>query len=144
VAELLGRHRYQLDAKGRIPLPAKMRDAFTEGLILTVGQDGPLYAFPRDQWDRYREDVATSPFASAEQRAFARMFLSEAEEGRLDAQGRLLIPLETRRQVRLQREAVVVGVSNRLEIWPAEEWDRYHASKIGAYLDGSLNPQGER
>ena len=43
-----------------------------------------------------------------------------------------------------KREAVVVGVSNRLEIWPAEEWDRYHASKIGAYLDGSLNPQGER
>jgi len=79
VAELLGQHRYQLDNKGRIALPAKFREAFAGGLYLTLGQDGCLFAFPKDEWERRSEEVRTRPLAGQEARAYARMFFGNAD-----------------------------------------------------------------
>ena len=58
MAELLGQHRYQLDAKGRVAFPAKFREAFADGAYLTLGEDGCLFAFPRDEWDHYEQQHA--------------------------------------------------------------------------------------
>lgn len=142
MAELLGQHRYQLDAKGRIALPAKFRDAFGEGVYLTLGQDDCLYAFPRDEWDRRKQEVQERPISGQDARAYARMFFGNAERVELDSQGRLVIPQRLRAQVRLEREAVVVGVSERLDIWAAATWDRYEQTHGGAYTSGALEPDG--
>jgi MraZ protein len=141
VAELLGQHRYQLDAKGRIALPAKFRDDFARGVYLTLGQDGCLFAYPLDEWQRRSDEVRSRPLSGQEARAYARMFFGSAELAELDGQGRLVIPLRLRNQVGLGREVVVVGVSERLEIWSSEAWDRYEQSYAGAYSGGTLEPE---
>jgi len=140
VAELLGQHRYQLDSKGRIALPAKFRDAFGEGVFVTLGEDGCIYAFPREEWERRREDARSRPLAGRAARDYARMFFGNADVLSLDKQGRLIVPQKLRQQISLIREAVVVGVSDRLEIWAGEAWDRYEDSRVGAYLAGTLEP----
>jgi MraZ protein len=142
VAELLGQHRYQLDTKGRVALPAKFREPFGEGVYLTLGQDGCLFAFPKQEWDRRSEEVRSRPLNGQHARAYARMFFGNAERVELDTQGRLVIPQKHRSEVGIGREVLVIGVSDRLEIWSREAWDRYEQAHAGAYTSGSLEPEG--
>ena len=141
MAELLGQHRYQLDAKGRIALPAKFRDAFAGGVYLTLGQDGCLYAYPREEWERRSGEIRSAPLSGQEARDYARMFFGNADRVELDGQGRLVIPQQLRGRIGLDREAVVLGVSERLEVWSGPAWDRYEAARAGAYVSGALQPE---
>src|SRR2546430_1886630 len=84
VAELLGQHRYQLDTKGRVALPAKFRESFADGVYLTLGEDGCLYAFPRAEWDRRREELRSQGAAGQVARARARLFFGNAERVDID------------------------------------------------------------
>jgi MraZ protein len=140
VAELLGTHSYQLDPKGRISLPARFRDVLSDGAVLTLGQDGCLFCFPRAEWESRATEVRGLPLSDAESRAYARMFFGKAESVELDAQGRLLIPQRLRAEVGIRKEAVVVGVFDRMEIWPRETHERYEAGHGGAYQAGTLAP----
>src|SRR6266568_2250066 len=140
VAELVGLHRYQLDEKSRIALPAKFRAAFAEGLYLTLGVDGCLFAFPREEWERRSEEVRAGLGEADRHRE--RMFFAFAEAVQL-RQGRLTIPGRLRDLVGMGREVVVVGVSTRVEIWPASEWDRYEQGHMRTYLQ-SVAQQDER
>jgi len=140
VAELLGQHRYELDAKGRMALPGKFRQSFDDGAYLTLGEDGCLYAFPREEWDRRRGELRAGGRAGQSARARARMFFGNAERVELDGQGRMVIPQKLRSQVGLSREVVVIGVADWLEIWPSPEWDRYEEQHAGAYTTGALDP----
>ncbi len=142
VAELLGQHRYQLDAKGRVALPGKFREAFGDGVFVTLGEDGCLYAFPQEEWARRREEARNRPLPGRAARDYARMFFGNAEQLALDGQGRLVIPQKLRAQIGLERDAVVVGVSDRLEIWSGPAWDRYEQARVGAYMAGALEPDG--
>ncbi len=144
MAELLGQHRYQLDAKGRMALPARFREAFADGLYLTLGEDGCLAAYPSEEWDRRKAEVRARPMGGRSARDYARMFFANAEAVSLDGQGRLVIPQKLRQQVGLEREAVVIGVSEYLEIWPAATWDRYEQARVGAYMSGSLEEEDKR
>jgi MraZ protein len=139
VAELLGQHRYQLDQKGRIALPSKFREAFADGVYLTLGEDGCLYAFPREEWDRRREELRASRLSGQQARARARMFFGNAERVELDGQGRVVVPQKLRAAVGLHREVVVIGVSDWLEIWPQAAWERYEQAHAGAYTAGALD-----
>lgn len=141
VAELLGEHHYQMDPKGRISLPAKFRESFEEGVYLTLGQDGCLFAFPREEWDRRRGEVEALAISDPRNRAYARMFFGNAERADLDAQGRLVLPRKLRERARLRREVAVVGVSDRLEIWAKEAWEQYAEAHEGSYSAGSLVPE---
>ncbi|HEX9891638.1 MAG TPA: division/cell wall cluster transcriptional repressor MraZ [Actinomycetota bacterium] len=141
MAELLGEHHYQLDPKGRISLPAKFRDAFSDGVYLTLGQDGCLFAFPRAEWDRRRAEVKALPISDPKNRAYSRMFFGSAERVEIDGQGRMVLPRTLRETAHLGAEVAVVGVSDRLEIWDAEEWARYRDAHGGSYASGSLVPE---
>lgn len=140
MAELLGEHHYQMDPKGRISLPSKFREAFKAGVHLTLGQEGCLYAFSQDEWDRERERVEERALADAQSRGYNRVFFGNAEHVDLDGQGRLVVPRRLRDKVRLGRDVAVVGVSDRLEIWPQEEWERYAETLEGSYQSGALAP----
>ena len=141
MAELLGQHRYQLDAKGRIALPAKFRESFVDGVYLTLGQDGCLFAFPKQEWDGRSTEVRSRPLNGQHARAYARMLFGNAERVDLDNQGRVVIPQKLRTGVGIGRDVIVLGVSDRLEIWSGEAWDRYEQSQAGAYTSGSLEPE---
>ena len=143
MAELLGTHSYQLDPKGRISLPARFREAFSEGAYLTLGQDGCLFCFPRAEWRRRGDEVRSRSLSDAGARAYARMFFGNAEPVELDSQGRLLVPQRLRNEVGLRKEAVVLGVMDRMEIWDREAHERYRAAHGGAYQAGTIEPGGK-
>jgi MraZ protein len=141
VAELLGEHHYQMDPKGRISLPGKFREAFKAGVHLTLGQEGCLYAFPPEEWAREKARIEARALADPETRGYNRVFFGNAEHVDLDGQGRLVVPRRLREKVRLSRDVAVVGVADRLEIWPEEEWSRYAESLESSYQSGSLTPR---
>lgn len=140
MAELLGTHSYQLDPKGRVSLPARFREAFADGAVLTLGQDGCLFCFPRAEWDARSAEVRSLPLSDAGGRAYARMFFGKAEAIDLDGQGRLLIPQRLRTEAGIDKEAVVVGVFDRMEIWDRAAHERYEQVHAGAYQSGTLEP----
>ena len=142
MAELLGTHSYQLDPKGRISLPARFREAFADGVVLTLGQDGCLFCFPRAEWEERAREVRAHPLADADGRAYARMFFGRAEAIDLDSQGRLLIPQRLRNEAGIRKEAVVLGVFDRIEIWDREAHERFEQAHGGAYLAGTLEVGG--
>lgn len=142
MAELLGTHRYQLDPKGRVSLPLRFREAFADGAVLTLGQDGCLFCFPRAEWEARSEEVRGLPLSDPQGRAYARVFFGKAEPVELDGQGRLLIPQRLRAEVGVGRDVVVLGVMDRMEVWDREAYERYEQTHGGAYLAGTLRPIG--
>jgi MraZ protein len=141
VAELLGRHEYQMDPKGRISLPAGYRDELRAGVYLTLGMDGCLWAFPEAEWDRERQDVEGWPLSSPGNRRYARIFFGNAERAELDGQGRLVLPRRLREKARLEKDVVVMGVGTRLEIWSRDALQRDEDEVESRYRAGDLLPE---
>ena len=139
--ELLGAHRYSLDPKGRVSLPQKFRDAFSEGAWITVGQDRCLYCFPKVEWELRAAEVGGSPLSDNDGRAFARLFFGRSDEAKLDGQGRITIPQTLRDAVGIKKDVVVLGVRARIEIWDRETFERYESVYLGAYEAGTLDPR---
>ena len=119
----LGRYAHSLDAKGRLAIPARFREALAEGLVLTRGIDRCLSLYPMAAWLPLAERVSALPITDPDARNFRRMVFAEAVNLELDAQGRILVPPELRRYAALEREAVVVGVHTAIEVWSPERWD---------------------
>jgi MraZ protein len=137
---LLGAHDHTIDDKNRLTLPAKFREAFQDGVVVTRGLDGCLYAYRRPDWDRLVESrLATMDPLSAEGRRIQRFFFSGAAEADLDKQGRVMIPTQLIEHAKLGREVVVAGVHDRLEIWDRAAW-----RKELAEVEGSAEDVAER
>ncbi|MFY9581043.1 MAG: division/cell wall cluster transcriptional repressor MraZ [Gaiellaceae bacterium] len=137
---LLGAHEHTIDDKNRLTLPARFRQAFADGVVVTRGLDGCLYAFRRPDWDRLVESrlAALDPL-SPEGRRLERFFYSGASETELDKQGRVMLPRELIEHAKLGREVVVAGVNDRLEIWDRATW-----RKELAEVEGSAEDVAER
>lgn len=141
MAELLGRHEYQLDPKGRISLPAGYRDELGAGVYITLGMDGCLWAFPEAEWERQRQDVERWPLSAPGNRRYARIFFGNAERAELDGQGRLVLPRRLREKARLEKDVVVIGVGTRLEIWSRDALARDEDEVESRYRAGDLLPE---
>ncbi|HEU5434131.1 MAG TPA: division/cell wall cluster transcriptional repressor MraZ [Thermomicrobiales bacterium] len=118
----LGRHAHTLDAKGRLAIPARFRDALAEGLVLTRGIDRCLALYPMATWRVLAEKVGALPLTDPDARNFRRMVFAEAVDLALDGQGRILVPTDLRRYAELERDALVVGVDTAIEVWSPEGW----------------------
>jgi transcriptional regulator MraZ len=120
---LLGTHEHTIDDKNRLTLPAKLRQAFADGVVITRGLEGCLYAYRREDWDRLVESrFAPLDSLSAETRRIERFFFAGAAEAELDKQGRVMLPAHLLEHAGLKREVVVAGVRDRLEIWDRDSW----------------------
>ena len=133
---LLGAYDHTIDDKNRPTLPAKFREAFKDGVVVTRGLDGCLYAYRRPDWDRLVESRLASldPF-SPEGRRIQRHFFSGAAEADLDRQGRVMVPRELIEHAGLSRDVVVAGVHDRLEIWDRAAWRKELAAVEGSAED---------
>lgn len=121
-----GEYEHKLDAKGRLMVPAKFRDDLSECFYLTKGMEGCLFLFAEDEWNKIGEKInAMSQFGRSKARAFARVFYAGAAELSLDKQGRILIPANLRTYASIEREAYVIGVAKRIEIWSKDKWETY-------------------
>lgn len=120
---LLGEHEHALDDKNRLTLPAKLRQSFSDGLVVSRGMDGCLVVYPRDGWERFveRRLSGLDPF-SKEARQMSRFVFSGAAEAELDKQGRVMVPPALLASAGLEREVVVAGMRDHLEIWDRAKW----------------------
>jgi len=121
----LGEFQHSLDEKGRLIIPARLREGLGPRFIMTKGLDRCLFLYPLSEWKGLEEKLKSLPFVNPEARAFTRLFFAGAAECEFDRQGRVLIPPSLREYAQLEREAAVIGVSARVEIWNATLWQEY-------------------
>ena len=119
---LIGEYEHTLDAKGRISMPAKLRRDMGEAFILCKGLDGCLFAFSQNEWMNFESKLKSLPLSDKNARNFVRFFLAGATECEIDKQGRFLIPANLRDAAKLEKEAYIIGVGTRLEIWNKSVW----------------------
>ena len=127
---LIGEYEHSLDVKGRLILPAKIREDMGDKFIVTKGLDGCLFGFSQNEWTNFEEKLKTLPLTNKNARDFVRFFLSGATECDIDKQGRFLIPINLRESANLQKEVVIIGVGTRIEIWDKEKWNSYNDENI--------------
>jgi MraZ protein len=137
---LLGEYAHTIDDKNRLTLPAKFRERFAGGGVVTRGLDGCLYLYSREEWDRlvHSRLAELDPLAE-EGRLMQRYFFSAAAEAEPDKQGRIMLPAALTEHARLGREVVVAGVYDHLEIWDRATW-REHLKQV----EGSAQHVAER
>ena len=127
---LIGEFEHSLDAKGRLIMPAKLRETIGDKFVVTKGLDGCLFAFSLTEWANFEEKLKSLPLSNRSSREFTRFFLSGATECEIDKQGRFLIPTNLRESANLQKEVVIIGVGTRIEIWDKEKWNSYNDENI--------------
>ena len=120
---LLGEYEHALDDKNRLTLPARFRQAFADGVVITRGMDGCLVVYTREAWERFVEErlQGLDPF-SREARQMSRFLFAGATETELDRQGRVSLPPALIQHAKLGREAVVAGMRDHVEIWDRAAW----------------------
>jgi MraZ protein len=121
----MGEYLHTVDVKGRLILPAKFRDELGELFIVTKGLDNCLFVYAKEEWAILEGKLKQLPLAKPEARAFVRFFFAGAAEVECDKQGRVLLPTNLREYAQLEKDVVVLGVSNRVEIWSKSVWDNY-------------------
>ena len=122
----MGEYSHTIDAKGRIIVPVKFRESLGDNFVVTKGLDNCLFVYSKDEWVILENKLKQLPLAKPEARAFVRFFFSGAAEMECDKQGRILLPTNLREHAKLDKEIVVIGVSNRIEIWSKVLWDAYN------------------
>lgn len=119
---LIGEYEHSLDAKGRLIMPAKLREDIGETFIVTKGLDGCLFAFSKTEWSNFEAKLRTLPVSNKNARDFTRFFFAGAIECEIDKQGRFLISGNLREFAGLDKDVVIIGMTSRLEIWSKEKW----------------------
>jgi transcriptional regulator MraZ len=136
---LLGEHDHSLDDKNRLTLPARLRDALGESVVVTRGMDGCLYAYAVAEWERLADRIRALDPLSREGRMMHRHFFSGAVKADLDKQGRMVLPASLLQAAGIEREVTVAGVYDHLEIWDRAKW-RAHLHEV----EGSAEDVAER
>lgn len=126
---LIGEYEHSLDAKGRLIMPAKLREDIGEKFIVTKGLDGCLFGFSQSEWNNFQEKLKTLPLTNKNARDFVRFFLSGAIECEIDKQGRFLIASNLREYAGMEKEVAIIGVGTRIEIWNKEKWKQYNSEE---------------
>ena len=125
VSMFMGEFRHNIDTKGRMIVPSKLREELGEQFVLTRGLDGCLFGYPMKEWANLETKLNDMPLAKKDARTFVRFFYSAATECELGKQGRINIPSTLRNYAALTKECVVIGVSNRIEIWDEARWQEF-------------------
>jgi len=125
----LGTHSPKLDDKGRLVLPAKFREGFAGGLVLTKGQDRSIVVWPAAEFATYAERLNEASRSNPKVQAYQRVLFSGASDEIPDRQGRITVPPALRDYAGLDRDVVVVGKNTTAEIWDAQAWETYLATQ---------------
>ncbi len=126
---LIGEYIHSLDSKGRLIMPAKLREDMGEKFIITTGLDGCLFGFSMPEWKQFEDKLKTLPITNKNARNFVRFFLSGATECELDKQGRFLIASKLRAVAALDKDVAIIGAGTRIEIWNKEKWEEHNSEE---------------
>ena len=125
---LIGEYEHSLDVKGRLIMPAKLREDIGDNFIITKGLDGCLFGFSLNEWTQFEEKLKSLPLTNKNARDFVRFFLSGAVNVEIDKQGRFLVASNLREYASMEKEVVIIGVGTRIEFWSKENWNKYNNS----------------
>ena len=132
-----GEHVHSIDRKGRIILPARFRVVAKENGIekfyVTRGLDKCLFMFSEEEWRSQEQRFKNMSFTKQESRSFNRMFFSGAIETIPDKQGRFIIPQYLKDFAGIKRDTVIIGVSNRIEIWDGHSWTGFYKNSSSSF-----------
>ena len=127
---LMGEFQHNIDVKGRLFMPVKLRETLGNHFIVTKGLDGCLFVYADAEWNKLQAKFAESPMSNQNVRAVARFFFGGAVDTEPDKQGRIMLPQSLRQHANLNKIAVILGVGSRAEIWDIDKWNDYNA-KVG-------------
>ena len=116
---LYGSYNHTIDAKGRLFIPAKLREDLGDTFYVAMGADGCLSVYSEASWSKFTEQFESLPYAKAKA---LRPLFANAAKCEPDAQGRILIPAKLRAYAGLKKDVTVIGVAKRAEIWSSERW----------------------
>lgn len=121
---LIGEYHHSIDEKGRLTVPSKIRYELGDNFIITRGLDGCLFVYPNNEWQNIIEKYKQLP-NTKDARNFMRFFLSGATENSFDKQGRVNINAPLIKYANLEKECIIIGVNDHLEIWTKENWEKF-------------------
>ena len=134
-----GEYSHSIDKKSRLIIPSRFRDVIKEMGIekfyCTRGLDECLFMFPENEWRTQENKFKSMTFTKREVRKFNRLFFSGAVEVETDKQGRILLPSYLKQYAGIKREIMIIGVSNRIEIWSKEKWEEFYATSKDSFED---------
>ena len=119
----IGEYNHTIDAKGRLIIPSRFREVLGDEFVVTKGMDGCLFVFDNPEWQAFEEKLHKLPMIDKGARQFTRFFLSCAASVEVDKQGRILLPAVLREFAGITKDAVLVGVGSRVEIWSKDRWE---------------------
>lgn len=120
---LTGEYEHKLDTKGRLMMPAKLREELGCTFMITKGLDNCLYIYPNEEWQAFAEKLNQLPMTNKSARQFKRFFNSGATKCEIDGQGRILLPATLRDFANIEKEVVIIGNGEKAEIWNKAAWD---------------------
>ena len=132
-----GEYNHSVDTKGRLIIPSKFREQLGEEFIVTRGLDGCLFVFPMKEWEDYEEKLRKLPTTNKNARSFVRFLTAGATSCEFDKQGRILLPATLRKFAGIEKDVVLAGLLNRIEIWSEETWTAYNKAE-GSSLDSVI------
>lgn len=120
----LGQYEHSIDGKGRVILPAKYRERFSGGMVFRSGEDRCLLAYPMEDWLKEAEKIRSLSERKRVSREYRRWFFGRSSECQPDKQGRVMVPPNMRNYAGLDKDILIVGVYDRLEIWDKNTWHK--------------------
>ena len=137
---LYGEYNHNIDAKGRMNFPAKMRDELGASFIVTRWSDDCLAALTEREWNRIAERIQNMPLSETSE--IARYMFSNANLVEPDKQGRIMLPASLREAAGLDKDVTVIGVMNRAEIWSTERWNEHKKQLNSSSFEARLKEIG--
>lgn len=132
---LIGSHNHAVDGKGRLFVPSRWRDDLGDTFIVTKGFGKCLFGMSLAEWEKLSQKLAALPITDKQAQQFVRYLSSWATDCTLDKQGRILIPAKLREFAGLDKDTVLIGVTNRIEIWNANVWEEMDSEMEADYDD---------
>lgn len=136
----MGTYSHNIDAKGRMNFPTKLRESLGDSFIITRGLDGCLFVYSREEWAVMEEKISSMPLSKGKN--VQRFFFSNAAEIEADKQGRILIPAHLREYAGLEKDVMVIGAVNRAEIWDKDRWNKLNDSFSEDMLTEAMDELG--
>lgn len=123
----IGEYQHIIDTKKRIAVPSRFREFFNGRAVVTRGLDSCLFLYTLEEWNKLAEKLNQLPIGQSSTRSFVRLMLAGASEAEIDKQGRVLVPDYLKKYAQLEKNIIIAGLYNRLEIWNEANWDKYKA-----------------